>query len=194
MHLRVEGNAAADRSMRPDEDTCLRRWPLPGDDDETSAILELVQKILRRNRRRTVEENHVVGTALGVTVDQTTGHDLDIGRPDFRQIRGCGRGERFVGLKRHHRFGEASQNGRGIAHADTDIENAVVLLHVSQLGELREGARLHHVASGALPLIESNVLVDYGFGSEKSFKAVVDKMSEGFKLETTRSMRDAVKK
>jgi len=42
--------------------------------------------------------------------------------------------------------------------------------------------------------IESNVLVDYGFGSEKSFKAVVDKMSEGFKLETTRSMRDAVKK
>jgi putative nucleotidyltransferase with HDIG domain len=42
--------------------------------------------------------------------------------------------------------------------------------------------------------IDSGVLADFGFTSEKSFKAIVDKMSEGFKLETSRSARDAVKK
>lgn len=42
--------------------------------------------------------------------------------------------------------------------------------------------------------IESSVLADYGITNEKSFKSIVDKMSEGFKLETTRIARDMVKK
>ena len=39
--------------------------------------------------------------------------------------------------------------------------------------------------------IEPSVLHDYGFTSEKHFKAVVDKMSEGFKLESGRAARDS---
>jgi hypothetical protein len=39
--------------------------------------------------------------------------------------------------------------------------------------------------------IEPAVLQDYGFTSEKHFKTVVEKMSEGFRLESGRSARDA---
>jgi putative nucleotidyltransferase with HDIG domain len=42
--------------------------------------------------------------------------------------------------------------------------------------------------------IEGAVLADYGITSEKQFRAVVDKMAEGFKLETTsKAIRDARK-
>ena len=39
--------------------------------------------------------------------------------------------------------------------------------------------------------IEPSVLQDYGFTSEKHFKTVVDKMSEGFRLESGRAGRDS---
>jgi putative nucleotidyltransferase with HDIG domain len=42
--------------------------------------------------------------------------------------------------------------------------------------------------------VESYVLAEYGITNEKSFKAIVDKMAEGFKLETTRGIRDTMKK
>jgi putative nucleotidyltransferase with HDIG domain len=42
--------------------------------------------------------------------------------------------------------------------------------------------------------IEPAVLQDYGFTNEKHFKTVVEKMSEGFRLESGRSARDAVAK
>lgn len=40
--------------------------------------------------------------------------------------------------------------------------------------------------------IEPSVLQDYGFTSEKHFKTVVDKMSEGFRLESSRIARDSI--
>jgi putative nucleotidyltransferase with HDIG domain len=42
--------------------------------------------------------------------------------------------------------------------------------------------------------IEPSVLQDYGFTNEKHFKTVVDKMSEGFRLESSRAARDGIKK
>jgi putative nucleotidyltransferase with HDIG domain len=42
--------------------------------------------------------------------------------------------------------------------------------------------------------IEPSVLQDYGFTNEKHFKTVVEKMSEGFRLESGRTPRDAVVK
>jgi putative nucleotidyltransferase with HDIG domain len=42
--------------------------------------------------------------------------------------------------------------------------------------------------------IEPSVLQDYGFTNEKHFKTVVEKMSEGFRLESGRSARDALVK
>ena len=40
--------------------------------------------------------------------------------------------------------------------------------------------------------IEPSVLQDYGFSSEKHFKAVVEKMSEGFRMESNRASRDSM--
>jgi hypothetical protein len=36
------------------------------------------------------------------------------------------------------------------------------------------------------------VLHDYGFTNEKAFKTVVEKMSEGFRMESNRSPRDTI--
>jgi putative nucleotidyltransferase with HDIG domain len=40
--------------------------------------------------------------------------------------------------------------------------------------------------------IEPSVLHDYGFSNEKHFKTVVEKMSEGFRMESNRSPRDSI--
>lgn len=45
----------------------------------------------------------------------------------------------------------------------------------------------------AFEQIEPLVLEDFGFASEKQFKKIVDQMSEGFRLETSRLARDAAK-
>jgi putative nucleotidyltransferase with HDIG domain len=42
--------------------------------------------------------------------------------------------------------------------------------------------------------IEPSALQDYGFTNEKQFRAVVEKMSEGFRLESSRATRDTVGK
>jgi putative nucleotidyltransferase with HDIG domain len=42
--------------------------------------------------------------------------------------------------------------------------------------------------------IEPSALQDYGFTNEKQFKTVVEKMSEGFRLESSRAARDTVGK
>jgi putative nucleotidyltransferase with HDIG domain len=42
--------------------------------------------------------------------------------------------------------------------------------------------------------VESSVLADFGITNEKNFKAIVDRMSEGFRLETSRMARDAAAK
>jgi len=42
--------------------------------------------------------------------------------------------------------------------------------------------------------VESFVLAEFGITNEKAFKSIVDRMSEGFRLETTRKQRDAMAK
>jgi putative nucleotidyltransferase with HDIG domain len=52
----------------------------------------------------------------------------------------------------------------------------------------------YEAGSMSFEQVESFVLTEFGITNEKAFKSIVDRMSEGFRLETTRIMRDAMVK
>src|SRR5436190_15999343 len=130
--------------------------------DQPAALLELPVKAVRGLLGRAVEDNHVIGRVRRIPIGNVRSPDRHPFKPKLDQKLPGLRGQRRVDFGRRHLSRKLGNQGGGISGGAAGHQNAVGILDISGLQNLRYDCRLDQKAPYRAAFADLDIEVETG--------------------------------